>query len=76
MLQKHQNFIKYSMPYLLLILKVPITIAADNNSDFFLIFFLEKTSHDISCESSAEQMIHMKCQDLFSLKKKNEVLEC
>ena len=33
---------------------------------FFL--FSENTSLEISCESSAEQMIHMKCQDLFSLK--------
>ena len=28
-----------------------------------------KTSLDISCESSAKQTIHMKCQDLLSLKK-------
>ena len=40
---------------------------------FFLIFFFyfsEKTSLDIPCEFSAWQMIHMKCQDLFFLKKK------
>ena len=30
-------------------------------------YFLKK-SLDILCESSAKQMIHMKCQDLFSLK--------
>ena len=52
----------------LLTLKAPITTAADNNLFFF--FFSEKTSHDISSESSAWQTIHMKCQDLFSLKKK------
>ena len=31
-----------------------------------------KINLDISCESSAWQMIHMKCQDLFSLKKKKD----
>ena len=37
------------------------------------IYMKEKTSPDISYESSAKQMIHMKCQDLFSLKiEKNE----
>ena len=36
----------------------------------FLGFFSEKTSLDISCESSAKWTIHMKCQDLFSLKKR------
>ena len=41
--------------------KVPIITAADN------ILFL---SLDISYESSAKQMIHMKCQDLFFLKDK------
>ena len=40
-------------------------------------YFSEKTSLDISCESSAWQSIHMKCQDLFSLKKKEkEKIEC
>ena len=34
------------------------------------MLYSEKTSLDISCESSAKQMIRMKCQDLFSLKKK------
>ena len=40
----------------------------------FIYLFSEKTSLDISCESSAWQTIQMKCQDLFSLKnkKKNE----
>ena len=36
----------------------------------FLNIFSEKKL-DISCELSAEQTIHMKCQALFSLKKKN-----
>ena len=37
-----------------------------------------QTSLDISCESSAKQTIHMKYQDLFSLKnkKKIKILEC
>ena len=34
----------------------------------FLLYFSEKISLDISCESSARQMIHIKCQVLFSLK--------
>ena len=37
---------------------------------FIYFFFYKKTSLDISCESSAKQMIHMKFQDLFSLKNK------
>ena len=36
------------------------------------IYFSEKTSLDISCGLSAKQMIHMKCQDLFSLKNKKK----
>ena len=35
---------------------------------FFFFFFLEKIRFDISCESSARQTIHMKCQILFSQK--------
>ena len=60
---------------------VPITIAADDIFFFFfffiylfiIFFFLEETSLDISCDSSAKQMIHMKCQDLFSLKNYNKI---
>ena len=34
-----------------------------------LVFYLpEKTSPDSSYEFSSKQMIHMKCQDIFSLK--------
>ena len=42
---------------------------------FFLFFFYfsEKTSLDITCESSAKQTIHMNCQDLFSLKNKQNI---
>ena len=46
-------------------------------STCFFFNFSEKTSLDISCESSAWQTIHMKCQDLFSLKIKNKIsFEC
>ena len=40
--------------------------------DDILIFFFQIKSLDISCELSAKQTIHMKCQDLFSPKNKNE----
>ena len=39
---------------------------------FLFFYFFKEKSLDISCESSAKQMIHMKCQDLFSLKKKKK----
>ena len=35
---------------------------------FFVFYsFLEKIRLDMSCESSAKQTVHMKCQALFSL---------
>ena len=49
-----------------------ITTTADNNlKHVFLIS--KKISLDISCELSVKQIIHLKCQDLFSVKnnKKN-----
>ena len=49
---------------------MPITTKADDNFDFF--DFQIRTSLDISCESSAKQTIHMKYQDLFSLKNKKK----
>ena len=56
---------------ILLTLKAPVTTKADNNFDFFFFFYFQmKTSLDISCEASAKQTIHMKYQDLFSLKNK------
>ena len=55
----------------LLTLKAPSKICS-RHSIFFFCYFSEKTSLDISCESSAKQMIHMKCQDLFSRKNKNK----
>ena len=65
-----------------LTLKALIITAADDNFFiiiilfYFFFFFSEKTSLDISCESSVWQMIHMKCQDLFSLKNKKKIFEC
>ena len=53
-----------------LTLKAPITTAF-----FFFFYFSEKTSLEVSCESSAWQTIHMKCQDLFSLKNIKKI-EC
>ena len=66
-----------------LILKAPITTAADN--DIFLtlkalittaavlnIFCFSKIMLVISCESSAKQRIHMKQKALFSSKDKSE----
>ena len=56
----------------MLTLKAPVTTAADDNFFYLFIFFLffrENKSY-ISCESW--QTIHMKCQYLFSLKKKKK----
>ena len=47
---------------------MPTKICSRRHSKFYYFFFFsEKTSPDISCELAAKQMIHMKCQDLFSL---------
>ena len=51
------------------ILKRQAKFVADDIQIFF-DYFSEKTSLDISCESSAKQMIHMKCRLVFSEKKK------
>ena len=59
-----------------LTLKAPVTTAADEIFFYFFFIFSEKTSLDISCELSAKQTIHMKCQDLFSLKNKRKNFEC
>ena len=39
----------------------------------YFFYFSGKTSLDFSCESSAQQTIHMKSQDLFSLKIKKKI---
>ena len=44
-----------------------IKTAADGIFEIFCLYFSEKIKFDISCESSAQQMIHMTCQALFSL---------
>ena len=54
---------------LVLTLKAPITAAADDSLKISHCF-PEKIRLDISCESSAMQRIHMKCEALFSLKDK------
>ena len=73
-----------------LILKVPITTAADDIHEYFFIVFQrkygwmfhvnplsrEKIRLDVSSESSARQRIHMKHQALFSSKDKNKKLKC
>ena len=58
---------------LILTLKAPSKIFSRRHFILFYLFFFfsEKIKClDIPCESSAWQTIHMKCQDLFSLKKK------
>ena len=45
-------------------------VAADISFTYYLFIFIEKISFGTSCEASAWQTIYMKCQDLFSLKKK------
>ena len=61
----------------LLTLKAPSKVCSRRHSKIFIFYFSEKTSLDISCELSAWQTIHMKCQDLFSSennKKKSKLL--
>ena len=43
---------------------------------YLYLFFSAEIKPGISCESSAEQMIHMKCQVLFSLKIKKKNQSC
>ena len=67
------------MPFLgslgILILKAPITTAADDIHIFFIVFSGKKRL-DVSSESSARQRIHMKKQALFSSKDKRIKLKC
>ena len=55
----------------ILILKAPITIAADNILIFFVFHFSKKIRLYISWDFSAKQTFHMKHEALFELKKKN-----
>ena len=57
------------MPRERLTLKAQSTTAAEDILKYIFFNFSNKTSLDISCESSAWQTIHMKYQDLFSLNK-------
>ena len=52
-------------------LKALSKIVADNILNFHY-YFSERIRLGISCESSASQVIHMKCQALFSQKNKNK----
>ena len=61
--KKFQVFFFFFFLFGILIFHVPIKTAANTFS-----LFSEKIRLDISCESSARQMIHMKHQALFSLK--------
>ena len=67
-----KNIILKFLPSMLT-LKAPGKICSRRYSKIFISYFSEKTSLDISCESSAWQMIHMKYQDLFS---SNEIVFC
>ena len=59
------------------LLKRQTNFVADDILGFVFVFFVvvffcfKEKSLDISCELSAKQMIHMKHQDLFSMKNKN-----
>ena len=61
------NFAFYAK-YCTLTLKAPSKICSRRHFEIFFFNFSKKTSLDISCELSAWQTIHMKYQDLFSLK--------
>ena len=56
----------------LLTFKVPSKICSRWHSDIFYysFYFSEKINLDISCESSAQQTMHLKCHELFSWEKK------
>ena len=47
-----------------LILKAPVTTAADDIHKYFFIVFQRKLRLDVSSESSARQRIHLKHQAL------------
>ena len=59
----------------MLTLKAPSKICSRQHSKIFILYFSEKTSLDISCESSAWQTIHMKCQDFFSSENKKKIIK-
>ena len=57
-------------------LKAPITTAADDIHEYFRCFSKTKIRLNVSSESSARQMIHMKNHALFSSKDKSKKLKC
>ena len=48
-------------------------IAADDTLIFFYFYLSKKIRLEVSCESSAEQRIHLKHQVLFSLKNNENI---
>ena len=60
-------------PFTVYIWSTELKFEADDILNFIFFYFSEKTSLDFSCESSAQQTIHMKSQDLFSLKNKKKI---
>ena len=49
---------------------MPIKTAADDSLKIVFNVFVEKIRHNVSCESSARQRIHMKHHAIFSAKDK------
>ena len=72
--EQHQSFLVKTKNKLTLTLKVQSKTVADDIL-FALYYFSEKINFRISymLKSSAWQKIHMKCQALFSLTKKNKM---
>ena len=58
----------------ILTFKAPSKICSRRH--YFVFYLSEKTSLDFSCETSGWHAIHMKCQDLFSLKEKKKYQNC
>ena len=61
-----------SHKHILLTLKAPSKIAADDTFIIFYFYLSKKIRLDVSCESSAKQVIHIKYQSLFYQKKKKK----
>ena len=57
---------------------IELALKAPNKNCIFIFYFylLKKIRIDLSCESSAEQRIHLKHQVLFILKSNEKIFEC
>ena len=64
-----KNILLYLLTVLVLTLEAPSKLCSRRRSKIYIFYFSEKTSIDISCEL---QMIHMKCQDMFSSENKKK----